>query len=340
MVNYITTGDNPAPIEYGATVTSITNAPDGSNTMQVVIAGQEAAPRTYAAVFTSTTLGALGRIDLGDLPDVNDPLGTGKTQFTAIRTLQYDVSVKVAIKFSEAWWRTRTGAFAGGTTSTDLPVRVVVYPSWADDPTQPSVLLCSYTWAQDATRVGSLVSSSGVPEDDAAALIPLILDNLATLFGNTSGITAELLNSLMLDHHAFAWQDSALSSGAFALYGPGQYTQSYPALRYAIAGSENRLWVIGEAVSSHHAWIAGSLDSAATALYAWLISTGDPYYLQKAADLKDSWFGNSVDEVPEPGQEARGGSQLPQEFEEDVVYWMTQLSKRKPTDDRLVRQPV
>lgn len=50
------------------------------------------------------------------------------------------------------------------------------------------------------------------------------------------------------------------SSGAFALFGPGQFRSLYPHLIRPQADS--RFHIVGEAASANHAWIVGSLESA------------------------------------------------------------------------------
>jgi monoamine oxidase len=97
--------------------------------------------RIYSAVFNSTILGALGRIELNGLGS--------EDQITAIRSLAYDSVAKIAIKLKTARWIEKSGMNKfGGISSTDLPIRVVAYPAWTDndDPNKPTVLIASYTW--------------------------------------------------------------------------------------------------------------------------------------------------------------------------------------------------
>ncbi|KAI1501590.1 hypothetical protein F5X99DRAFT_382386 [Biscogniauxia marginata] len=133
----------------------------------------ETDPRTgYSTVFNTTTLGCLGRMDLRGL-DLHP------SQKDAIRSLHYDDSVKVALKFKYPWWIVHCGITQGGVASTDLPLRTCVYPSYnlKDSIDKPAVLLASYTWSQDANRMGSLVNGHA-SEDE---LVELILRNLARL---------------------------------------------------------------------------------------------------------------------------------------------------------------
>ena len=231
---------------------------------------------TYTALFNSTTLGALGRIELNGLGS--------EDQREAIRCLAYDSSTKVGIKFKTAWWLEEGRvASRGGVSGTDLPIRVVAYPPWVgngedcfgnklDDPTKPTVLIASYTWHQDAVRMGSMTADSNANNSE---VLKLVLRNLVELYHEKNpDITYEWLYSQVVDWHTFSWQNDAHSSGAFALFGPGQFTNLYPHLFQALEGSNNSIFIIGEHASAHHAWIAGALYSSATSLYLWLLGLG------------------------------------------------------------------
>lgn len=224
----------------------------------------ETEPRTgYSTVFSTTTLGCLGRMDLRDLE-------LHPSQKDAIRSLHYDESVKVALRFKKPWWITACG-IQGGVGSTDLPLRTCVYPSYNlhDGADKPAVLLASYTWAQDATRVGSLVDRQQTPESDGklVELVELILRNLARL--HAEHISYDEIREQYTGHcHAYDWSHDPNTAGAFALFGPGQFSNLYPYLSRPAADS--RFHIVGEAASAHHAWIVGALDSAYAAVYRFL----------------------------------------------------------------------
>ena len=93
-------------------------------------------------------------------PDSND---LSYTKRIAIRALNYDTSTKVALRFQTRWWEDpqvmkKHGPIKGGASNTDMPIRTCVYPSygWHATGPLPGVLLASYTWAQDAQRLGGL----------------------------------------------------------------------------------------------------------------------------------------------------------------------------------------
>jgi monoamine oxidase len=131
---------------------------------------------------------------------------------TAIRTLHYDNSVKVAIRFKERWWESTSEEYdylnqRGGISTTDLPTRTVVYPSYGIGQTTGATMIVSYTWAQDAARFGALVK--GHDSDEEKILVDLILSDLATMHN----VQKSWLHALMEDYHAFNWYGEQNSAG-------------------------------------------------------------------------------------------------------------------------------
>ena len=88
-----------------------------SNDMMVVNTNYDEEPMRYATIINTTTLACLQRVDTDDLE-------LSPTVKIATRTLHYDSSTKVAIKFDSPWWITKFGITAGGVANTDLPIRV------------------------------------------------------------------------------------------------------------------------------------------------------------------------------------------------------------------------
>lgn len=254
----------------------------------IVSVVNEVKPREpYTTVFTTTSLGCLQRIDL-------TALSLHPSQKDAIRALHYDDSAKVAIKFSYPWWIVDCGITSGGTGNTDIPIRTCVYPSYNlhDGPKKEAVLLCSYTWSQDATRIGSLINRHS-PEGEGE-LLEVMFDNLARLHEDNyhtetegKGTLSELrdiIKGAYVTHHAFSWSHDPFTSGAFALYGPGQFRNLAPYLRRPAADS--RFHICGEHVSCHHAWIVGSLNSAYMAVHRFLNSFNMFKYIEL---MEDKW---------------------------------------------------
>lgn len=231
--------------------------------------------KEYFAIFNSTTLGAFQRMDL-----TKAGLLYGTKQ--AIRSLGYGASCKVGIKFKSAWWQ-KDPFFInkGGVAKTDLPLRVCVYPSYnLNNPDKESaVLLCSYTWAQDAQRIGTLISEKSPNEEEE--LKELLFHNLALLHANDKTKSyADIMQTLheeYMDHFSYDWYNDNNMSGAFAYFGPGQFSNMWPEITKPNAYGQ--LYFIGEAASAHHAWVVGGLESAVRGVYFLLQQCNDDYIL-------------------------------------------------------------
>ncbi|KAJ5936750.1 hypothetical protein N7466_003200 [Penicillium verhagenii] len=231
---------------------------------------------SFSTVFNTASLACTRRMDLRTA-------GCSRTQLDAMRSVHYDASTKVAIEFTRPWW-IQDCNIRGGSASSDLPIRTCVYPSYNLDATGKAVLLCSYTWAQDAQRMGSLVDNvpaeggarfdgSRNPTQKDGLLKELLVHNLALLH-QSPGLGYEemyaIIEGAYRGHDAFDWYGNPHSAGAFALFGPGQFRAYFPFLVEPAA--EGHLFLAGEACSAHHAWIVGSLDSALRALTQYLLT--------------------------------------------------------------------
>ncbi|KAL9562596.1 hypothetical protein ACKAV7_013160 [Fusarium commune] len=180
----------------------------------------ETKDREYFAIFNSTTLAALQRMELSDAG-----LSWGTKQ--AIRAL-------------------------GGEDK------------W--DPEKPAVLLCAYTWGQDAQRIGSLCSNNTTQDD--AELKLLIIHDPARLHGRKERPFEEMVTFLeeqYIGHHGYDWYRDQHMSGAFAYFGPGQFSNMWQEI--IKPNALGQLYLVGEAASSHHAWIVGALESVIRAVY-------------------------------------------------------------------------
>ncbi|PPR01358.1 hypothetical protein CVT24_006312 [Panaeolus cyanescens] len=186
-------------------------------------------------------------------------------QRQAIRSLTYGPSVKVAIKFKSRWWEQNGQNLKGGSSYTDRPIRVVVYPSYGIGEDGPGVLIVSYTWTQDALRVGSLIknpdwSQQLNPKRNHPPSEELMLQRIYQDLSTLHNVPIQQLKDDTLDYHAFNWYANPYTMGAFALFGPGQFSTIYKSVIQPTA--RGRFHFAGEAASVHHAWIAGALDSA------------------------------------------------------------------------------
>jgi monoamine oxidase len=227
--------------------------------------------RFYDGVFNTTTLGCLRRMDTTRCFVPNSTK-------LALRVLAYGESCKVGIKFSSAWWRqTMPGGQRvekGGLGHSDLHIRTLVYPSYnvVDDPSEPSVLLVSYTWQQDAERIGALISpTSPAGEDELKALLLRELARLHTTTRDDEEKLFATISETYLDHYSHDWSHDATTSGAFAFFRAQQFSTLWP----KVAQPAGNLVLIGEASSPHHAWVVGAIESAVAGLYSWLYSRMD-----------------------------------------------------------------
>ncbi|KAA1477068.1 hypothetical protein DENSPDRAFT_786135 [Dentipellis sp. KUC8613] len=228
--------------------------------------GGRTSTRRYSHVISTVPLSCLGAID-------TDGLGLLYNQKQAIRALNYDSSTKVGIKFKTRWWEKEgvipTGPIRGGQSSSDTQIRTCVYPSYGiDTPDAPGVLIVSYTWGQDARRIGSLAREKGSKADEM--LLELTLDELAKMHG----VPKEKFGPVE-DHYVYNWDLDEHARGAFALYGPGQFGgpgddgKLFASIKAPAAGG--KFVIAGEATSAHHGWVQGALNSAWRAVYYVLL---------------------------------------------------------------------
>ncbi|PYI03976.1 hypothetical protein BO78DRAFT_471598 [Aspergillus sclerotiicarbonarius CBS 121057] len=75
----------------------------------------------------------------------------------------------------------------------------------------------------------------------------------------------QLIEANYVSHHAYDWHHDPHAAGAFAFFGPAQFRHFYPEL--IARAADGHLLLAGEACSVHHAWIAGSIESAYRAVY-------------------------------------------------------------------------
>jgi monoamine oxidase len=128
----------------------------------------------------------------------------------ATQSLQYGSSVKVGMLFKSRWWEVRDQNHKGGVSKTDRPVRMIIYPSYGID-NEGATMIVSYSWTQDAGRLGAFVKEKGSPADQQ--LKATVLRDLAAVHG----LSVEFLEDQCIDHHAWNWDDSEFSAGNIML---------------------------------------------------------------------------------------------------------------------------
>ncbi|KAJ7107855.1 hypothetical protein C8R44DRAFT_637286, partial [Mycena epipterygia] len=263
-------------IQNGKHVTRIRAA--GTDGFEVTC--DDSPPTTYNHVITTIPFGCLRAVDTSNCD-------FGYMLNTAIRMLQYDASTKVAIKFTTRWWegahingyKCTVGDQMGGVSSTDRPTRMVVYPSYGMGGTTGATMIVSYTWSQDALRFSSLCRGNKSPEEES--LKALILRDLTDIHGivDKNGNTDyDYLASLVDNdtYDAWSWYNAANASGAYALFGPGQFSGLYTQVTKPVRGMFH---FAGEATSTHHGWVLGAINSAARVLQEIVCSISYSKYI-------------------------------------------------------------
>jgi monoamine oxidase len=164
-----------------------------------------------------------------------------------------------------------------------LPLRRVIYPSYGiSTPDAAAPLIASYTWGQDASRIGAF---SRTPEG-RNYIVSTVLRDLARLHK----VTEEFVREQFVDYHIWDWYDNEFSVGGFSAFSPSQFSTVLPALlQPAYFG---RVHFAGEALSSGHAWIIGALNSAYRVVAEILAVEGR---VDKLQELVNIW--GVIDEV-------------------------------------------
>jgi monoamine oxidase len=217
-------------IRFGAEVTAIEQSPSGVTVHYRSAAGRGSESGDYA----------ICTLPFSVLREVEVPgEGFSRDKQKAIRELNYNASTKILFQVRRRFWEAEDG-IVGGTTSTDLPVRRICYPSYSDPDDERGVMLASYTWGQDALRWGAMDAESMIEQalEDVAQVHPSIRDEFEV------GVV-------------HAWYNDPWARGAFALFEPEQQTR----LQASIVSPEGRVHFAGEHTSLYHAWIQGALES-------------------------------------------------------------------------------
>ncbi|KAG2039459.1 hypothetical protein BDR03DRAFT_860009 [Suillus americanus] len=279
MAAYLTANGTKPVVQFNKKVTSILQS--GDTAMNVSVRG-ECSPRAYSHAISTIPLPGLRMIELGGA-------GLDVMQKNALRKLQYAPSIKVGMRFRSAWW-TELFDIIGGQSSTDLPIRTIIYPSHGAESRTPStVLIASYCLIDDAERLGALINTGKIEYEEQ--LKELVLRNLAEVHNVDYGF----LLDQYVDMHAWDWSDDPLAMGAFAFFGPGDFQDLYTSL--TVPNANKRLHFAGEAISVRHSWVVGALDSAWRAVYEYLLTSGQHEKIQRFFDLwgqNVEWAGQST----------------------------------------------
>ncbi|KZP31467.1 hypothetical protein FIBSPDRAFT_813672 [Athelia psychrophila] len=254
--------------------------------------------RQYSHVVSTLPLPVLRTLDLS-----NSNLTLH--QQNALRQLQYAPNVKIGVQFKSAWWtygidesKAPVG-IVGGQSSTDMPIRTIVYPSYGLDrpPSDPAVLIASYCWSEDAQRLAALIVDFNSSKFDADKplsnpLAKLVLRDLAKVHN----VDLSFLATQVMAIHPWDWNTNKYSMGAYAFFGPGNFKDLYTHMTQPAASG--RLHFAGEAISARHSWVVGALDSAWRAVDELLNCSA--LWKPKMADFHSKW-GFSQDWVTPEG---------------------------------------
>jgi len=178
----------------------------------------------------------------------------------AIYEYNYNNALKTAFLCNRRFWErdTEYGNILGGISYTDLPIQSIIYPivhnHCTDDilysPEEPGVLLASYNFNRDSTRLGN---------QDVFRRYQVIRENVEEVHGLPKGF----LNTIVEAAKTVEWNREPNFRGGFALALPGQkqlfsYEMQKPEFN-------KHLFFAGEHISAKHGWVQGALQTGKSA---------------------------------------------------------------------------
>jgi Flavin containing amine oxidoreductase len=225
-------------ITFNARVTGIRNEDDGRVTISI--------NGTTGATFDKVIMA----IPPPALKMIADRPAWSRNKELAIRSMHFESLYKMGLRFKTRFWeRVSSIPCNGGQSTTDLPIRWIVYPSYGIGDDGPGVLLV-YSWMTDADAWLPLT-----PDERR----DLALANLAEIYNgqiDTKDGSVINVHDLIMTTSDALW--SARSSTGDAMFLPGQFLSRFEAARRP----EGNIYFAGEHLSRHHTWIAGALESA------------------------------------------------------------------------------
>ncbi|KAG8691046.1 hypothetical protein FRC08_010283 [Ceratobasidium sp. 394] len=186
----------------------------------------------------------------------------------AIRSMHFEAIWKMGMRFKERFWETMVpeGGLPekGGQSVTDLPIRLVVLPSYGIGEKGPGVLLL-YALLTDA--------QAWLPPS-AVARRALAIQCLDQVYPHVQGV-----EKLLIETADVTWASSSAIGDASFL--PGQWaTRFLPGCR-----PEKHIHFAGEHLSYNHTWIVGAIQSASRVVREILSSK-----LQPSSEDDFSWY--------------------------------------------------
>ncbi|KAK7036274.1 hypothetical protein R3P38DRAFT_3263660 [Favolaschia claudopus] len=169
----------------------------------------------------------------------------------AIRSMHFEALYKMGLRFKTRFWErvSQSEPSEGGQSTTDLPIRWIVFPSNGIGSDGPGVLLV-YAWMTDASTWLPLTAIER--RNLALSCIDKLYD------GEVDPQSREPIkvHDLLIGTADAIWSASTATGDAMFL--PGQFESRFePARR-----PEGPIYFAGEHLSHHHTWISGALNSA------------------------------------------------------------------------------
>ncbi|KAJ7896117.1 hypothetical protein B0H13DRAFT_2234518 [Mycena leptocephala] len=183
----------------------------------------------------------------------------------ALRAMHFEPLYKMGLRFKTRFWERvgPNGPSEGGQSTTDLPVRWLVFPSNGIGTDGPGVLLI-YAWMTDTTTWLPLS-----PTERRSLALYCIAKLYNGLVDPESGDPINV-HDLLISTADAVWSSATATGDAMFL--PGQFhTHFEPARR-----PEGRVYFAGEHLSYHHTWISGALQSALDTVSLMLDDDGLP----------------------------------------------------------------
>ncbi|KAI9441304.1 amine oxidase [Lactarius indigo] len=228
-------------ITYGARVTGFRNENNGKVTITAVGYNGRIEAK-FDRVILAIPPAALKMI--ADRPRWSIP------KELAIRSMHFEALYKMGLRFKTRFWeRVGPKPTRGGQSTTDLPIRWVVYPSNGIGEKGAGVLLV-YAWMTDATTWLPLTPT------ERRSLALFCLAEMYNDEVDPEDHTKIDVYDLLIGTSDAVW--SAKTSTGDAMFLPGQFTSRFEPGRKP----EGNIFFAGEHLSRHHTWITGALESA------------------------------------------------------------------------------
>ncbi|OTA99929.1 hypothetical protein M426DRAFT_15985 [Hypoxylon sp. CI-4A] len=229
-----------ANITFGARVVGLENIDD--HHVRVTTSG-------YNGLLTATFDRVVLAIPPAALRMIADRPRWSAEKEMAIRSMHFEALYKMGMRFKTRFWEHVTpGPSNGGQSTTDLPIRWVVFPSNGCKEDGPGVLLV-YAWMTDANNWLSL---------SALERRSLAINCIEKLYDGRKDDRNNIINvgDLLIETSDAIWSTSTATGDAMFL--PGQFSKHFDNARR----HEGNIYFAGEHLSYHHTWLSGAARSA------------------------------------------------------------------------------